>query len=68
MAVNNCNKKIDLKNAAEIFGLWDNVYGKDAIKSLENAQKWDPAKREKEKEKEKKQQNKKVNFSFFRLW
>ena len=46
--MSNCNKKIDLKNAAEVFGLWDNVYGKDAIRSLENAQRWDPAKKEKE--------------------
>jgi len=36
-------RKIDLKNAAEVFGLWDNVYGKDAIKALEHAQKWDPS-------------------------
>jgi len=38
-----------LKNAAEIFGLWDNVYGKDAIKALELSQRWDPAKKDREK-------------------
>jgi hypothetical protein len=32
MAAANAAKKIDLKNAAEVFGLWDNVYGKDAIR------------------------------------
>jgi hypothetical protein len=49
LAASNVNKKIDLKNAAEVFGLWDNVYGKDAIRSLENSMRWDPSKKEKDK-------------------
>ena len=45
-------KKIDLKNAAEVFGLWDNVYGKDAIRALENSMRWDPSKKgDKDKDK-----------------
>ena len=48
-ASSNVKTKIDLKNAAEIFGLWDNVYGKDAIRALENSLKWDPAKKDKDK-------------------
>ena len=51
MAASNVNKKIDLKNAAEVFGLWDNVYGKDAIRSLENSMRWDPSKKEKDNKK-----------------
>ena len=45
LAAANVTKKIDLKNAAEVFGLWDTVYGKDAIRSLENSIKWDPSKK-----------------------
>jgi hypothetical protein len=48
LAASNSIKKVDLKNAAEVFGLWDNVYGKDAIRSLENSQRWDPAKKDKD--------------------
>ena len=48
-ASSNVKTKIDLKNAAEIFGLWDNVYGKDAIRALENSMKWDPSKKDKDK-------------------
>ena len=45
LAAANVTKKIDLKTAAEVFGLWDTVYGKDAIRSLENSIKWDPSKK-----------------------
>jgi hypothetical protein len=51
LAASNVNKKIDLKNAAEVFGLWDNVYGKDAIRSLENSMRWDPSKKDNKEKK-----------------
>ena len=41
--------KYNLRDAKEDYNLWDNVYGKDVIKSLENSQKWEPGKRERER-------------------
>jgi hypothetical protein len=55
--------KVNLKNAAEVFGLWDNVYGKDAIRYMETSQTWDPARKERER-REKQKTAKKVNPAF----
>ena len=57
------NTKVNLKNAAEVFGLWDNVYGKDAIRYMETSQSWDPARKERER-KEKQKVVKKVSKNF----
>ena len=41
--------KITLKEARKIYGLWDHVYDKEAIRSLENHRNWVPGRREKER-------------------
>ena len=41
-------RKITLKEAPEIFNLWDNCYHQNAVKHLENNGRWDPSKLAKE--------------------
>lgn len=43
------DQKYNLRDAKEDYNLWDNVYNKDAIKSLENSTRWEPGKRERER-------------------
>ena len=47
-------RNVSLKEAPAIFGLWDNVYHQNAIKSLDDKGRWDPTQASKQQQSKKK--------------
>ena len=47
-------RNVTLKEAPAVFGLWDNVYHQNGIKSLDEKGRWDPTQASKAQEKKKK--------------
>ena len=50
------SRKIGLREAKGIFGLWDNVHSANAVKALESNGRWDPSKLNREMAKKKEMQ------------
>ena len=48
---NRQQKDVTLKEAKEMFGLWDNVYHQNAVKNLDPSSRWDPTKSSQEQKK-----------------
>ena len=50
-SMNNKQQNVTLKEAKNMFGLWDNVYHQNAVKNLDPTARWDPTKMAQERKK-----------------
>ena len=50
-SMSNKQQNVTLKEAKNMFGLWDNVYNHNAVKNLDPTARWDPTKMAQERKK-----------------